>query len=121
VVGARLSQDRPAVRLTAAVPNRVALLDAPPARVEPRPADLPEPDPLPQELTDAFGDDAVQETGPAMLDGRLGLESDAQAGFDAFGLRARLRIWVDGERRIARCVLADSSGQPQVDGDPTLT
>ena len=87
----RVSIDRPSPRNASPVPQRVALVDPPSARPAPAPEETPPP-PEPQELpSDALLDDTVPvaDNGPPALDENLGLEGDAEAGFDAFGLRAK--------------------------------
>jgi periplasmic protein TonB len=84
--------DRPATRNSAAVPQRVALVDPPQAVRPPAPREevaLPESSSAGEEalIDDVLGD--VVDDGPPALDDALGLEGDAEAGFDAFGLRAK--------------------------------
>jgi TonB family protein len=92
VIAIRVGVDRPSLRQASSEPQRVALVDPLPARSAPPPE---EPPPLaePQELVDdSLSDDtapSAADNGPPALDENLGLEGDAEAGFDAFGLRAK--------------------------------
>ncbi len=74
-------------------PQRVALVDAvqpPPARAE---EDLKPPPPEEQEqqaLADGLDSGpTLPDMGPSPIDDQLGVDADAQAGFDSFGLRAK--------------------------------
>jgi len=73
-------------------PQRVALVDAvqsPPTRADDEPK--PPPEEEEQQSTPEGLDDApmLGDTGPSPIDDQLGVDSDAQAGFDSFGLRAK--------------------------------
>ncbi|MGO8972128.1 MAG: energy transducer TonB [Steroidobacteraceae bacterium] len=77
----------------AEAPQRVALMDAvqpPPTHAE---DELKPPPPEEEEQqAPAEGLDngpVLGDTGPSPIDDRLGVDSDAQAGFDSFGLRAK--------------------------------
>jgi hypothetical protein len=96
LIAVRSGMERPSLRNDAQVPQRVALVDPPPARPPPAPEEpqaLPEVQDLPDEgfLEDTASGAATgaADDGPPALDGNLGLEGDAEAGFDAFGLRAK--------------------------------
>lgn len=165
----RAGIDQPSPRNTSPMPQRVALVDPPSDRPAPAPEEAP---PLPESSdppSDALLDDTVPvaaDSGPPALDENLGLEGDAEAGFDAFGLRAkrggrdimldvqpggghfnadaitafasrlagelatdlrgvpelrtadydvRMRVWIDGAGRVARCEVLGTTGVPQVD------
>ena len=76
----------------AEAPQRIALVDVPvpppPARddAEPQPAAAPEQDAPPDGLDNG---PTVGDSGPSPIDDQLGVDADAQAGFDSFGLRAK--------------------------------
>jgi protein TonB len=88
----RVGLDRPSTRNSAPVPHRVALLDpSEPLRPPPPPPEEMLPEQTVEDeanlIDDSIGD--AVDGGPPALDDALGLEGDAEAGFDAFGLRAK--------------------------------
>jgi protein TonB len=91
LVAVRVGFDRPTARNTAALPQRVALVDAQPlSRPTPPPEEVLPEDQV--ETDETLIDENLLgpvDSGPAALDDALGLEGDAEAGFDAFGLRAK--------------------------------
>lgn len=165
----RVGIDRPSPRNATSAPQRVALVDPPSTPPAPPPEDspaLPEPEDLPSDAPLDVSAPVAADSGPPALDENLGLEGDAEAGLDAFGLRAkrggrdimldvqagggrlnadaitafasrlaselatdlrevpelrtadyevRMRVWVDGAGRVARCEVLGTTGQPQVD------
>jgi protein TonB len=91
LIAVRAGFDRPTVRNTAPLPQRVALVDPQqPSRPTPPPEEALSEEPV--ETGEALIDESLLgpvDSGPAALDDALGLEGDAEAGFDAFGLRAK--------------------------------
>ena len=76
----------------AEAPQRIALVDVPPPppREEPPVEQAPQPeDQTPAPADGLDNGPALPDLGPSPIDDQLGLDSDAQAGFDAFGLRAK--------------------------------
>jgi TonB family protein len=78
----------------AEAPQHVALVDSAPP---PPPPSAPVPEPLPEEQENAQDaptqgiedNTGIEEPGPSRIDDQLGVDADAQAGFDSFGLRAK--------------------------------
>jgi hypothetical protein len=91
LVAVRVGVDRPSIRSSAPVAHRVALVDPPSVLRPPTPQEeaLPEQSVEDEQalIDEPLGD--VLDSGPPALDDALGLEGDAEAGFDAFGLRAK--------------------------------
>lgn len=78
----------------AEAPQRVALVDAalpPPVRAEDeaKPPPPEEQEEQPQSSGEGLDDGPTLDSGPSPIDDQLGVDADAQAGFDSFGLRAK--------------------------------
>lgn len=89
LVATRVALERPTARTAVAIPHRVALVD-PPELAPPTPR--PELEQLEETPSDAPYDETAAvdaSAGPPALDEMLGVEGEGQAGFDAFGLRAK--------------------------------